>query len=297
MAETNALEVRVDQQIGLLDWNFEELNVALDGYLEKYKGLQFSDNEIKDAAKICADLNRLAKAINDRKISVKKEFCAPYDTFADQAMKLVNKIKVVRADIDAQVKDYKARQQEEKKAKICAWWDENGKKTIPIEKIWNEKWLNSTCSEKEWQNDLNHINEKITSDIYAIAQMGDHAKIDFLLTDYLQTLDVSTSIANWDRMEKARIAAEEEKARIAAAEQAKREAEQATPAPAENVPPHVETASETPKTAAQDDPNDYLYSPTFQMIDLTYAQALSLTNFMKNSGMKFRSIAKDRRKK
>lgn len=297
MAEMNSLEVRVDQQIGLLDWNFEELNIALDGYLEKYKGLQFSDNEIKDAAKICADLNRLAKAINDRKISVKKEFCAPYDTFADQAMKLVNKIKVVRADIDAQVKDYKARQQEEKKAKICAWWDENGKKTIPIEKIWNEKWLNSTCSEKEWQNDLNHINEKITSDIYAIAQIGDHAKVDFLLTDYLQTLDVSTSIANWDRMEKARIAAEEEKARIAAAEQAKREAEHATPAPVENVPPHVEPAPETPKTAAQDDPNDYLYSPTFQMIDLTYAQALSLTNFMKNSGMKFRSIAKDRRKK
>ena len=297
MAEMNSLEVRVDQQIGLLDWNFEELNIALDGYLEKYRGLQFSDNEIKDAAKICADLNRLAKAINDRKISVKKEFCAPYDTFADQAMKLVNKIKVVRADIDAQVKDYKARQQEEKKAKICAWWDENGKKTIPIEKIWNEKWLNATCSEKEWQNDLNHINEKITSDIYAIAQIGDHAKVDFLLTDYLQTLDVSTSIANWDRMEKARIAAEEEKARIAAAEQAKREAEHATPAPAENVPPHVEPAPEMPKTAAQDDPNDYLYSPTFQMIDLTYAQALSLTNFMKNSGMKFRSIAKDRRKK
>jgi len=297
MAEMNSLEVRVDQQIGLLDWNFEELNVALDGYLEKYKGLQFSDNEIKDAAKICADLNRLAKAINDRKISVKKEFCAPYDTFADQAMKLVNKIKVVRADIDAQVKDYKSRQQEEKKAKICAWWDENGKKTIPIEKIWNEKWLNSTCSEKEWQNDLNHINEKITSDIYAIAQIGDHAKVDFLLTDYLQTLDVSTSIANWDRMEKARIAAEEEKARIAAAEQAKRETAHAIPEPMEDFTSRIEQAPETPKTAAQDDPNDYLYSPTFQMIDLTYAQALSLTNFMKNSGMKFRSIAKDRRKK
>lgn len=293
----NALEVRVDQQIGLLDWNFEELNIALDGYLEKYKGLQFSDDEIKDAAKICADLNRLAKAINDRKISVKKEFCAPYDTFADQAMKLVNKIKEVRADIDAQVKDYKTRQQEEKRNQICAWWAENGKSTVPIEKIWNEKWLNSGCSEKEWKSELERIKQKITTDIASIVQFGDHAKVEFLLVDYMETLDISTSLANWERREKARIAAEEEKARIAAMEQAKREAVEQAPAPVEELPSPVETAPETPETAPQDNPNDYLYSPTFQMIDLTYAQALSLTNFMKNSGMKFRSIAKDRRKK
>ena len=37
MAEEKALEVRVEQQLGLLNWNFDELNAQLDEQQEKYR--------------------------------------------------------------------------------------------------------------------------------------------------------------------------------------------------------------------------------------------------------------------
>ena len=44
MEETKALEVRIEQKLGILNWNFEELNRQLDVQLEKYRGLTFTDD-------------------------------------------------------------------------------------------------------------------------------------------------------------------------------------------------------------------------------------------------------------
>ena len=39
---SSELEVRVESKVGLLNWNFEQLNEHLDIQLKKYQGLQFS---------------------------------------------------------------------------------------------------------------------------------------------------------------------------------------------------------------------------------------------------------------
>lgn len=292
MEETKALEVRVEQTLGILNWNFEELNRQLDVQLEKYKGLTFTDDQMPEAKKTRAALNKVAKEINDRKIAVKKEFCAPYTEFEEQAKQLIRKINDVSGEIDAQVKDYEEQQRADKRKRIEAWWAENGKHTVELEKIWKDSWLNTTCSDEKWKRELEAEKVRISNEIYTLSLMADKErpeKLDFLLREYMKTLDVRRTTDAWEESERAAKQAEIEKERLEQERQqreAKRAEVAANPAPVE-----------APEPKAEKGPENYLYSPTFKLIDLTYSQAMDLTNYMKKNGLRFVSVAKERREK
>lgn len=292
MEETKALEVRVEQKLGILNWNFEELNRQLDVQLEKYRGLTFTDDQMPEAKKTRAALNKVAKEINDRKIAVKKEFCAPYTEFEEQAKQLIRKINDVSGEIDAQVKDYEEQQRADKRKRIEAWWAENGKHTVELEKIWKDSWLNTTCSDEKWKRELEAEKVRISNEIYTLSLMADKErpeKLDFLLREYMKTLDVRRTTDAWEEAERATKQAEIEKERLEQ-ERLRREAEQAEVVA-------KPTPVEAPEPKAEKGPEDYLYSPTFKLIDLTYSQAMDLTNYMKKNGLRFVSIAKERREK
>ena len=292
MEETKALEVRVEQKLGILNWNFEELNRQLDVQLEKYRGLTFTDDQMPEAKKTRAALNKVAKEINDRKIAVKKEFCAPYTEFEEQAKQLIRKINDVSGEIDAQVKDYEEQRRADKRKRIEAWWAENGKHTVDLEKIWKDNWLNTTCSDEKWMHELEAEKVRISNDIYSLSLMADKErpeKLDFLLREYMKTLDVRRTRDAWEESERAAEQARIEKERLEQERQqreSKRAEMDAKPAPAETSEPKSEKG-----------PDDYLYSPTFKLIDLTYSQAKGLENYMKKNGLRFVSVAKERREK
>ena len=292
MEETKALEVRVEQKLGILNWNFEELNRQLDVQLEKYRGLTFTDDQMPEAKKTRAALNKVAKEINDRKIAVKKEFCAPYTEFEEQAKQLIRKINDVSGEIDAQVKDYEEQRRADKRKRIEAWWAENGKHTVDLEKIWKDNWLNTTCSDEKWMHELEAEKVRISNDIYSLSLMADKErpeKLDFLLREYMKTLDVRRTTDAWEESERAAEQARIEKERLEQERQqreSKRAEMDAKPEPVE-----------APEPKAEKGPDDYLYSPTFKLIDLTYSQAMDITNYMKKNGLRFVSVAKERRER
>ena len=279
-------------ELGVIETNLTELEKIVDESLEKYRGLVVTEDAIGEAKKTRSDLNALKKTANDWRIRKEKEFNEPFAQVKAQVKRICDNIDNVNGEIDKQIKTFEEAQKEEKRASIEAWWSENGKRTVPLEKVWDERYLNKTFTDKQWQQDLRIKCQKITNDLSNITQMGSPEKVDFLITNYMQTLDVSASLAAWERQEEAKRRAEEEKARmeaerLAREERARQQAEtkpQSTPEP------------EAPKPET-DDPNDYLYSPTFKMIDLTFTQAMDLTNYMKSHGLRFESIAKEKRRK
>lgn len=288
------LEVRVEQQLGLLNWNFDELNAQLDEQLEKYRGLTFTDDQMPEAKKTRAALNKVATEINNRKISVKKEFCAPYEQFEAQAKVLIGKIKDVSGAIDQQVKSYEEGQKEAKRKRIEDWWAENGKRSIPIEKVFDERWLNTTCSDSKWQSELQEVKTRITNQIYTITMMAEDGgveKLDFLLAEYMKKLSMEDAVKAWKEHEEALKRAAEERERL---EQERLREEQKRAELAAK--PEPQPVTETNEPAALG-PDDYLYSPTFKMIDLTFKQAMDLTNYMRSNGLRFESIAKEKRRK
>ena len=306
-------QLTIAHKPGTIECDFKGLNAYVESQIQKYDGLVVTEEQIKDAEKNMADLNKMKDLIDDRRKEIKKEITIPYTEFETKIKPIVKRIDEVRGKIKEQVDDYKEREKAEKKKRICAWWAENGKKNVSIEKIWDERWLNKGTSDKQWQADLKQRKERITADLAMIASFGDPAKTDFMITDYMQTLNITASMQNWEQHEQARKAAEEERQRIEqeraeraaqmAAEQARREAERAKQAQMENVPAEPETAPQAPKPApqepAKDNPNDYLYTREFKCIDMTYEQIWALNNFMKEMKIKFivNENAKSQRRK
>lgn len=283
MEETKTLEVKVEQKLGLLNWNFDELNVELDSQLEKYRGLTFTDDQMPEAKKTRAALNKVATEINNRKLAVKKEFCAPYDQFEAQAKILIGKIKEVSGAIDQQVKEFEEAKKEEKRQRIKEWWSEHGKQNVPIEKIWDDRWLNTTCSDAKWQSDLEAAKEKITNQLSALSQMGDPnhpEKTEFLFVEYMKTLSLEQAVSAWTVHEEALNRANAERERMEQ-ERLRREAERnETATKAEPQPAPVQEH----QTLSEE---DYLYTRTFTCTDMTYQQIWDLNNFMKEKKISF----------
>lgn len=189
------LEVRIDQQVGTLAWNFEELNAQLDTLLEKYHGLVVSDREAKE---VRAQLNKLAKAIDDRRLKEKKAFCQPYEIFAAQAKQLVDKINSTNKWFDDQIKEAEARRKQERREAIEQFWKERGRSSFDLSQIFNDKWLNASTKDSQWQNEILDRVNRIDADLAAITQMAPPEKIDWCITSYRKTLDLGQTLRAWE---------------------------------------------------------------------------------------------------
>ena len=284
MSENNAatpMEIQIyEKRIGLLKWNFEELNKALDANLAKYKGVVYSADQIVLAKKDRAALNGFKKAVNDRKTQLKKEFCAPYDEFADQVKQLIGKVDEVSSEIDAQVKAFEEAEKEAKRKEMERFWFDikPDKELIPFEQIFDQKWLNKTVSTKQWQQALTDIAAKVRDELHMIAvdTISDNAKMQWMIKEYLRTLDYKGTRDAWDRKVEQEARQAELEARLKE-QQAIREAELAEQKKrlqeAQNVPQEDVMETET------------IYVRDFH-VELTRDQMIALDRFLKENGIR-----------
>lgn len=274
------LELQINQQVGLLDWNFEQLNQQLDVELKRFDGLVITEDDIKTGKAMRASLNNLVKAIEAKRREVKKEFCAPYDEFESQTKVLTQKINQVSLGIDAQIKDFEEQEKTAKKQEIVDYFVSLNFRLVPIEKLWDEKWLNKGCTEKSWKEQLSAKIEKIKVDLAIIGQMEAEDK-ETLKAMYLDCLDVSTAKSCYDaqierkrKLEEARKVAELQRKEVVPI----------------NVPIYQKPA-EMPISAAEK--REELYTRAFRVIGCTRQQIIDLGNWMNAHGIKFEKIMEE----
>ena len=89
------LEVQISRNNGTIDFNFEDLKEALTAELELYKNLVFTEDTKADAKKTVAELRKLKKQINDKRIEVKKLYMQPYTDFEAKVKELDKLIRMV----------------------------------------------------------------------------------------------------------------------------------------------------------------------------------------------------------
>ncbi len=66
------LQVSEIKALEPIKFNYEELKTQIATKLENYKNLVYTEDNIKEAKADRANLNKLAKALNDEKIRIKK---------------------------------------------------------------------------------------------------------------------------------------------------------------------------------------------------------------------------------
>lgn len=201
----NNTELKMDelQELKPIDFNYEEMKEKLSLELKKYENLIFEEKDIKEAKETRADLNRLKKQINDKKIEVKKEFSKPYIEFENKIKEILEMIDKPVLAIDNQIKNFEQRQKEIKQKEIIKIYEDNIedlKEILSIQKIWNEKWLNATYKIGDIELEILGIINKVKTDLKVIEDMQSEFVVQ-LKDKYLQTLDLTTVMQEKARLE------------------------------------------------------------------------------------------------
>ena len=223
-----------------ITFNYEELKQEIEAKVSMYANLVYTDEQIQEAKKDKAALNKLKKALNDERIRMEKEYLAPFNVFKAQVNEIIGIIDKPVAVIDKQVKEYEEKQKREKKSEIEAYWYEilqNDKvpEAVSFSQIFNEKWLNASVSMKSIKGEIDARLEQIANDhatLQNLPEFGFEA-----MKVYESTLDLNRALNEGRRLSeiaKAKAAHEaemkaraEEQARLAAeAEEKTREAVQ-----------------------------------------------------------------------
>ena len=275
------------ERIEPVKWNYEELKLQISAGLEHYKNIVYTENDIAAAKQDRADLNRLSKAIDDKRKEMKKFYLQPYEEFEAQAKELTAMIGEQSAEIDKQVKEFEHKQKVEKQGNIILIYEEligDLMKMVPYEKIHDDKWLNKGTSLKSIRESIQSTVTKVTEDLNAIDLMGfDKTTTNRVKGVYLRRFDLADAMREKSAIENER--------RMLAEYEAKKAAEKHEIHPVESVCEDVRTveppAEETPlKTENK--------APEVVQIDFrvwaTREQLNDLKSFLVSNGIKYGKV-------
>ena len=247
--------------------NFDEIKEALASILAEFKDFKLTDN-YAEAKDLRARLNNAAKALNAKKIAVKKAYLEPYEYGENQVKALIEMIAQASDSIDVQIKEYEENMKKKKEEDIQMLFEtfENPRK-IPLIKIWNEKWLNAGTSAKAIERDIAAALEKVETDISNIETLvADEERRAMTVKLYIDYLDMGKAISEEKRVYELTHAPKPE------------------PAPAQ-APVQEETPEEEPTTEpAPAEPVEEFYLS----ISGTKTQLLEVRDFLKSKGLQFK---------
>ncbi len=194
--ELRVSELAIPERI---DWNYEELKAGLIKATEDYKGLVYTDANIKDAKKDIASLRKLKDALNNERIRLQKEYLAPFAEFKKQVDELIALVDEPVKAIDTQVKEYTNMKQREKAEAIDALVKEKAfPEGLNLGPIYNPKWMNASYSLKKIGEELDAAKDRISDDIDTIECIPDYA---FEAMDvYKRTLDLRAAVSEAQRL-------------------------------------------------------------------------------------------------
>lgn len=186
-------------------WNHEEIEKAVAEKMSYYRGLVYSDDQIIEAKKDRAALNKFVAALKAKDREIKKLCLQPYEEFHAKMLQIIAQVEEPAALIDKQVKEYEESQKAAKLEAIRELFNAKGfQPWVTLERIMNDSWLNKSYSLKKVEAELSSIQHSIGEDILIINQMGEGQPA--ALREYQRTLDKTAAVEAGKRYVEARYA-------------------------------------------------------------------------------------------
>lgn len=264
-------------------FNYEELHTALEMKLADYKDRVYDETMIAEAKADTANLNKLKKTLSDERITRKKDFMKPFETFEDQVKELCGMIDEATSGIKAQLDTYEQKRVEEKRVAIRELFSEIAAEYdcldfITLEKVYNQKWENKTATDKTIATEITAVFDKAVNDLEIISKMPNYS---FEAKEaYKASLDLNKALAEGERMAQVQEAKRQEALRKAQEEIEARK--------------HIEELNQLPKVETEVT-SKYLpeAEPTFEVafkVRITKQQARELADFCTAHGIELQKI-------
>lgn len=182
--------------VKVIEFNFDQLKEELSAGLEKYKGLIYTPETIGDAKKDRATLNKFRASLDDKRKEIKNKVLEPYEPFAAKINQLVGMVDEQAVAIDNQVKAYETEAKDAKKAEIAAYYDGvvgDLKELLPLDRLFNPRWLNASFSMKNVQAEIDETINKTREDLNTLDTLETDFKVE-VKEVFLHTLDLGEAL-------------------------------------------------------------------------------------------------------
>lgn len=262
-------------------WNADEIAKEVAAKVGYYKNLVYTDDQVAEAKKDRAQLNKFIRALKDKDREIKDRCLKPYDEFHNNMLKIILLVEEPAALIDKQIKGYEESQKKQKLEAIQELFNMKGfQPWVTLERIWNQKWLNKTYTLKQIDADLTSIQHKIGEDILLIN--GQKEGMQAALSEYKRTMDVTAAIAAAQRYMEAKRAEEELTKEL-----------NAEPLQAPAAPPKAEPVRQDPPAPVTNysDGQPIRKEIMFKVL-VSFDEMVALNRFLKENHIRFRQINK-----
>ena len=274
-----------------IEWHHEEIKREVAERVRYYKNLAYTDDQIADAKKDRATLNKFVQELEATRKAVKKQCLAPYEDFEKKIKEIVQIVNEPIQLIDQQIKAADQLEKDEKKKAIEKLFVAIGfQPFVTLDMIWDEKWLNKSASLTKVESQLKEIMYRIGEEIGTI-----HSLPEFsfeAMEVYKKTLDLTQAIKKGQELADIQKRKEEALARQKAEEE-RRKAEEAAAGKESENPEDAADTHDAPKKAEENDYTRVVSEPVMR-IDFrvwgTKEQILALRDYMKQNNLKFGKV-------
>lgn len=199
------IEMQVQEEFNLAPvvWNYEEVKREIAERVAPYKSAVVTPDAIPGAKADLALLRRVSKAINDRKIAIKREFSKPYLVFESQVREVLEIIDEGVSNIDQQLKTFDEAKRLEKRKEIRNFYEMiAGELTdkVPMERLWNPRWENVGYKMADIQAEISKAINRLRDDMETIKGMKSRYEAELLCTLY-KTLDIAEVVRHNQALE------------------------------------------------------------------------------------------------
>ncbi len=184
--------IEVKPTLGTIEDNLDELKTLVELCAKRYEGLTFTEDQYKEAKKTRKELTDAVKQINEKRISVSKQWDEPYNAFKAKCDEIIQVIKNVSDPIDEQVKAFEdaeeARKLEDVTACIKGMIDGEYKDVKPLLEASaknmaegthilgvkkNPKWLNKTYRMAAVETDVDNYLRNVRKECETLYNLQD----------------------------------------------------------------------------------------------------------------------------
>lgn len=271
----------------------DELAANVKQYADKYRGLVITPETLPQAKASRADLNKLSKALNDKRIEIMREYNKPYDAFKAKVDAMIGDISAAKASIDNGIKEQERFEAEQRKQQVLADIIEiaHSRGLAPDDIEFNDKWLNKSLSKLERTRQIGDAAD------YIVKQREELAAAKTTVTKYAEAmgLDAGGWVAQVDQGSSqldimARIDAYVARQKREAEEARKRaEAQAAIDALHQKKVGDKVVDTNTGEVVSQRQPEPTIGHYRFEVVG-TFDEAQSVADFMAEQGIEFISL-------
>ncbi len=200
--EKLSLEVK-EFETPILDSNFEIVKQELNNYLDKFREIEYNEENIEIAKSDKATLNKLSKAIDTKRKEVKNKYTEPLKEFEAKCNELKALVDNQSSEIKKVTDEFDEKLRQQKKEECLKLYEskiEDLKEIISFEKVFNTSWLNKTYKISEVEKDIDGVINTVRDGLKAIEELHTEFEVE-VKNEFLNNFDITKAILKHNQLQ------------------------------------------------------------------------------------------------